>query len=218
MAWKDMKAAFYTRRSLGAHGALVRRQSRWVVSCGGRSAWSNGALPRPAITQRGAPCTRSLFFVAPRHVSDLGGPYSTQGDDAGCWLGLCTATAWREGAASKQGTRGGQQTRSLSSKAEELKEFAVVLASKSPPNRPPITTSSDGHEHHHELLLVLLLLLVLRRESLSSSSCLCVRLSISLHQVLRRSLLSLEVTVCPTHIDIALLLPITQTPPSLCWS
>ena len=59
---------------------------------------------------------------------------------------------------------------------------------------------------------MLLLLLVLRRESLSSSSCLCVRLSISLHQVLRRSLLSLEVTVCPTHIDIALLLPITQTP------
>jgi len=46
MAWKDMKAAFYTRRSLGTHGALVRRQSRWVVSCGGRSGWSNGALKR----------------------------------------------------------------------------------------------------------------------------------------------------------------------------
>ena len=55
-----------------------------AVAVGGFMRWSQRMVERcaqeAAITRRGAPCTRSLFFVAPRHVSDLGGPYSTQGD------------------------------------------------------------------------------------------------------------------------------------------
>jgi len=103
----------------------------------------------------------------------------------------------REGAATnQQSTRGGQQTRSLSSKAEELKEFCcrpcLQIATKSSTNQqqqrrpraPPRASSRVVASSRSSSREPLLLFVSLRAP-----------FHISLHQVLRRSLLSLEVTV-----------------------